>query len=81
VNKTRRAQLQKVRIALEDQKTELEELSDAELEAWENMPESIQASDRGEAMEAAAELMAEAADDIAHTLDTIYNAHFIADSG
>ena len=74
MNRTRRAQLDKIRIVLEYQKAEREAVSDDESAALDNMPDSIRDSAAGEAMEAALELMAEAADDMAHTLDTIREA-------
>ena len=74
MNRTRRAQLDKIRIVLEDQKAEREAVSEDESAALDNMPDSIRDSAQGEAMEAAIDLMAEAADDMAHTLDTIREA-------
>ena len=53
---------------------ELVAVSDDESAALDNMPDSIRDSAAGEAMEAALELMAEAADELAHTLDNIREA-------
>lgn len=50
MNKNRRAMLEEVIEKLSEAKTMLEDIKDEEQEAYENMPESLQGSERGEAM-------------------------------
>lgn len=51
MNKARRKQLERALGALSDARSLIEEMKDEEQEAFDNMPESIQTSDRGETME------------------------------
>lgn len=48
MNKARRKWLQSVIDALEEQKGELESIQEEEQEAFDNMPEGLQDSDRGQ---------------------------------
>lgn len=50
MNKARRKWLQDVIDKLEEQKSELESIRDEEQEMYDCMPESLQSSERGEAM-------------------------------
>lgn len=51
MNKTRRKALKAIVEAIEEQKLKLAEVIDEESDAFDNLPESIQESDRGAAME------------------------------
>ena len=50
MNKARRKWLEKAIATLEDQKLELETICEEEQEAFDNMPESLQESEKGQAM-------------------------------
>jgi hypothetical protein len=73
-----RARLEAVQGEFESIRDELETLKDAELEAFENMPESLQQGDRGQVAQAAAEALESAhseldalnLDDVLSYLDT-----------
>lgn len=51
MNNVRRAKLRKAMEMLEDAKLLIEEVRDEEQEAFDNMPESLQYTERGEKME------------------------------
>ena len=51
MNKERRKHLENIAEQLESLKLELEEVKEQEDEAFENMPESLQESDRGQRMQ------------------------------
>lgn len=55
MNKERRQKIGKIIERLEDIAAELEALADEERNAFDNLPESLQYGERGEAMEAAAD--------------------------
>ena len=57
MNKERRKRIDDIIAQLNDIKEDIEMLRDEEQEAYDNMPESIQESDRGEAMTRAVDLM------------------------
>lgn len=67
MNKARRKRLAELVELLEDIKAELGYVRDDEQEAFDNPPESIQMSERGEAMETAISTM----DDQVDAIDTI----------
>ena len=50
MNKERRKWLEKTIATLEDQSAELESICEEEQEAYDNMPESLQDSERGQAL-------------------------------
>jgi hypothetical protein len=64
MNKQRRKEIAALRARLEDIKSEIETLQEAERDAFDNMPESLQASDKGQQSEAAADALSEAVDAI-----------------
>lgn len=64
MNKQRRKAIDAVREKLEELLEELEAIKDEEQEAFDNLPESLQASERGEAME-------EAIENLAYSIDYI----------
>lgn len=53
MNKERREKLQKAMVLVGDAKTIIEEVHEQEEEAFESMPENLQYSERGEAMQEA----------------------------
>ena len=65
MNAQRRKMLGKVSDLISEARTLLEDIRDEEQEAFDNMPESLQASERGEAMEDAISTM----DDIISSLE------------
>lgn len=62
MNKERRAQIEKIKEALEGLRDQIDDLQSEEREAFDNLPESLQQADRGQAMEAAADKLQEAYD-------------------
>ncbi|UUV43250.1 hypothetical protein RCCWILLIS_78 [Rhodobacter phage RcCWillis] len=79
MNNARRAEIDKIVKALEDFDFEphmegLESVRDEEQEAFDNMPESLQSSDRGQASEAALEALQEAYDAIEQARDSLQEA-------
>ena len=76
MNKERRQKIGKIIERLEDIAAELEALADEERDAFDNLPEAIQYSDRGEAMEAAADDLEEVSGevtDLSERLEEIIN--------
>ena len=76
MNKERRQKISKIIERLEDIAAELEALADEERDAFDNLPESIQYSERGEAMEAAADDLEEVSGevtDLSERLEEIIN--------
>lgn len=55
MNKQRRKDLEGIIENLEEQKSKLEDLQQEEQDAFENLPESLQDSERGQAMQECAE--------------------------
>ena len=51
MNKDRRARIDELSVNLEDTRAEIEMLHDEEQEAFDNLPEGIQESERGELMD------------------------------
>lgn len=66
MNKARRKELAEIVELLEEARERLEAVRDEEEEALENLPESLQASERGGAMQAAIDAM----EDVLDALDT-----------
>ena len=76
MNKEKRQKISKIIERLEDIAAELEALADEERDAFDNLPESIQYSERGEAMEAAADDLEEVSGevtDLSERLEEIIN--------
>jgi septation ring formation regulator EzrA len=67
MNKARRKAIEEIIGKLEELKDQLETLSTEELEAYDNLPESIQSSERGERM-------SEGVDDIDNATGSIEDA-------
>ena len=73
MNKDRRDRIAKIKEALEDLRGQIENLQSEEQEAFDNMPESLQQSERGQASEAAADALQsayDAADEAITNLET-----------
>lgn len=73
MNKDRRDRIAKIKEALEDLRGQIEDLQLEEQEAFDNMPESLQQSERGQASEAAADALQsayDAADEAITNLET-----------
>lgn len=71
MNNTRRKQIQGIIDKLEELKSDIEILKDEEQEAFDNLPEGIQASERGEAMETAAYNLDEAYESLDSVIDSL----------
>lgn len=69
MNNTRRKAIEKIAEKLDELKTAFELLRDEEQEAFDNLPESIQGSERGEAMETIIYNM----DDVLESLESAYD--------
>ena len=74
MNKVRRKQLADIRAKIEELQDLLEEVRDEEQEAFDNLPESLQSSERGQAMENAIYYMDEAAGQLADAYDSLEEA-------
>ena len=69
--------IEKLKSQLEDQMSDLETLRDEETDYYDNMPESIQASERGERAECSMEALTEACDtlyDLVSQLEDVTNS-------
>ena len=73
MNKARRRQIAEVINSIEIIKGVIEEIRDDEEDAYDNMPESLQESDRGEAMQEAVEFLENACDSLDEALDNLTN--------
>ena len=71
MNNKRRKAIEQIAVKLEDLKTEFEFLRDEEQEAFGNLPEGIQESERGEAMETIIYNMEEVLENLESALDGI----------
>lgn len=77
MNKARRKQLEEILGALDAQKSAIESVCEEEQEAFDNLPESIQYSERGETMEGYISEMEDAVsnlEDIISSLQEIIDA-------
>jgi prefoldin subunit 5 len=70
MNKDRRKQLASIRLVIDEVHSNLGEVRDAEQEVFDNIPESLQGSEKGERVEAAVQSLEEAID----ALDTAMQA-------
>lgn len=71
MNKSRRATLNMIVNAIEELKTQLESVRDDEQDAFDNMPESLQESERGETMQEAIDNMEYAIDNLDDAIDNL----------
>lgn len=74
MNKARRAELNRIINAIQDLKSDLEIVHDEEEEAMDNMPESLQDSDRYCAMEEAVDSMDNALDELDDVIEYLESA-------
>lgn len=74
MNKERRERILKVREILEEQMGEIQLLTEEEQGAFDNLPESLQNGERGDAMQAAIDNLESAADSIGESLDQLDEA-------
>lgn len=74
MNNARRKQIAEAIIALEIIKTAIEGFRDEEEDAYDNLPESIQDSARGEEMQEAVDALEDACDSLDEALDRLNDA-------
>ena len=74
MNATRRKQLEKIADKLDELNAELESLRDDEQNAFDNMPESLQDSERGERMTTIIDYLDDATSSLSDTIDYIESA-------
>ncbi|HIW32330.1 MAG TPA: hypothetical protein IAA29_06045 [Candidatus Paenibacillus intestinavium] len=74
MNNTRRKLLQSILDKLNDCSSELENIRDEEQDAFDNFPEGLQVSERGEAMENAISEMEDAISNIEDAISSIETA-------
>lgn len=77
MNKARRKQLEEIVNALDEQKSVIESVCEEEQEAFDNLPESIQYSERGDTMQG---YINEMEDAISNLEDVISNLQEIIDA-
>ena len=74
MNKERRKQLADIVEQLESLKSELEEVKEQEESAFENMPESLQGSDRGQRMQEVIDILDNSFSSIEEAIDGLTEA-------
>jgi t-SNARE complex subunit (syntaxin) len=74
MNKERRKAIEKISDKLTDLQAELEELREAEEEAYDNLPESLQDGEKGDAMQEAIEHLEDADSYIEEAKDALNDA-------
>jgi hypothetical protein len=74
MNNPRRKALNKIKEQIEDLRMALEELLDEEQSAFDNMPESLQYSERGEKMEEGISALEDAVSNLEEATDNIDTA-------
>jgi len=74
MNKQRRAELDKIVLKLEEAKADIETIRDEEQEAYDNMPENLQMSDRGDAAQGRVDALDYAVDAFYEITDNINTA-------
>jgi hypothetical protein len=74
MNKDRRKQIDEAGSLLQDALALIEQIADEEQESFDNMPESLQQSERGVASEEAAEELSDAVGNLQYTIDSLDNA-------
>lgn len=74
MNNARRKNLTNIRARIEELKSDLELLLEEEQEAFDNMPESIQYSDRGETMEEGISALEDAVSSLEESMEYIDTA-------
>lgn len=71
MNKQRRKRLMEVIESLEEAQASIEEIKDEESEAYDNMPESLQYSEKGELMYQNVDELETASSDLETVIDTL----------
>jgi len=71
MNKARRARLDALNTDLHNLQAALSEVRDEEQEAFDNLPESLQSGEKGQAMSEAADCMESAHDSIGEAIDSL----------
>lgn len=74
MNKQRRKELNEIINKLSELRDDLESLTSEEEECYDNMPENLQYSEKGERIEAAVESLNDALDSIDNAIDSINEA-------
>lgn len=74
MNARRRKTIAAIIAALEDLQPSLDEVAEEEREAFDNLPESLQDSDRGQSMSASADCLEEAQSSLEEVLDQLQEA-------
>lgn len=74
MNAQRRKQLENIISKLEELKNDIEMTRDAEQEAYDNLPEGLQVSQRGENIESAVNALDSAYDSIEDTINNLQEA-------
>ena len=74
MNNTRRKAIKAIMDKLQDLMDDIEAIKDEEQEAYDNLPESIQNSERGEAMDSAIYNLDDAAESVQLVLDALEEA-------
>lgn len=74
MNAQRRKQLENIISKLEELKNDIEMTRDAEQEAYDNLPEGLQVSFRGESIESAVSALDSAYDSIEDTINNLQEA-------
>lgn len=74
MNKQRRAELRKISDQLAELMGRVEALSEEEQSAFDNLPESLQGAEKGQAMEGAITALEEAADQMEEAFNSLQEA-------
>jgi hypothetical protein len=74
MNNQRRKDIAEALALIEQAKDMIENIRDAERDTFDNMPENLQGSERGEACDAAASALEEACDALDETINNLNNA-------
>ena len=74
MNKTRRKEIEKILEVLDSIRTDVESILDAEQEAFENIPESLEGTDRYEQAEEAVSNLDDALSSLEDAIDSLENA-------
>jgi prefoldin subunit 5 len=74
MNAKRRKELEKVIALIEEARNQLETLKDEEQEAFDNMPEGLQYSEKGERMETAISFMDDSFNELESAIENINSA-------
>lgn len=74
MNKTRRKEIEKILEVLDSIRTDVESILDAEQEAFENIPESLEGTDRYDQAEEAVSNLDDALSSLEDAIDSLENA-------